>query len=311
LRKASPKGAPEGTKKTTGRTAGNPISRFFGFIAGLILFLLGLPFLLLAGWGLLFDVPTLAVVAFTAAWILLPLFNRIKAMRVLKFAVSFMLVPATLALAPLMVREVDQKVEQLSRKLRHDVNAFTFQDRVGIYGLNIVMGAVGYPLYPEASKETLLMMLGPGPLSRRVFYSDFGLGSRKVRWRLADFAAGLQSGGSASSRGYGPARIEWHKSEYRLSEPEARYALALNQTLLTARAERRGERWLIFVRHEMEVRYPDSLLVTLITRPRLRMEEGLFWVLQNSGWLRPYTAEYRFTVWSDDARLTSVPDERR
>jgi hypothetical protein len=311
LRKVSPKETPEGTRKTAGRAAGNPISRFFGLIAGLVLFFLALPFLLLAGWGLLFDVPTLAVVAFTAAWILLPLFNRIKAMRVLKFAVSFMLVPATLALAPLMVREVDQKVEQLSRKLRHDKGAFTFQDRVGIYGLNIVMGAVGYPLYPEASRETLLMILEPGPLGRRVFYSDFGLGSRKVRWRLADFAASLQAGDSASSRGYGPVRIEWRQSEYRLSEPEARYALALNQTVLTAKAERRGKRWLIDVRHEMEVRYPDSLLVTLITRPRLRMEEGLFRVLQNCGWLHPYTAEYRFTVWSDDSRLRVAPEERR
>ncbi|MCX6844340.1 MAG: hypothetical protein NTX53_18930, partial [candidate division WOR-3 bacterium] len=214
-----------------------------------------------------------------------------RAIQVLKFAVSFVLIPATLALSPFMIGEVDRQVEALSRKNRHDLSAFDLRDRVGIYGLNIMMGVVGYPLYPEASKETLLMMLDPGPSARRVFTSGFGLGSRKVRERLGEFVDSLQPDDSASSRSYGPVRIDWSQRDYRLTEPEARYALALNQTVLTARAERRGERWLIDVRHEMEVKYPDSALVTLITRPRLRVEEGLFWVLQNCGWLHPYTAE--------------------
>ena len=273
-----------------------------GTVAGIILFILAIPCLLLAGWGLVFNVPTLSIVAFTAAWILFPLFNRFKAIKVLKFAVSFVLIPATLALSPFMIGEVDQQVEALSRKNRYDLSAFDLRDRVGIYGLNVMMGVVGYPLYPEASRETLLMMLDPGPSARRVFNSGFGLGSRKLREKLAEFAANLQSD-TASSRSYGPVRIEWNKSDYRLTEPESRYALALNQTVLTARAERRGERWLIDVRHEMEVKYPDSGMVTLITRPRLRVEEGLFWVLQNCGWLHPYTAEWRFQIYSDDKRL--------
>lgn len=295
--------APERPKKAASRKGGSLTARLAGIVAGVILFLLALPLLLLAGWGLLFNAPTLAVVAFTAAWIMFPLFNRIKAIRVLKFGVSFVLVPATLALAPLIIEEVDQKVEQLSRKPRNDISAFTLQDRVGIYGLNIVMSVVGYPLYPEASEETLLMMFEPGSPARRVFHSGFGMGSYKVRAPLRDFAARLQQGESASTRSYGPTRILWDKSDYRLTEPEARYALALNQTLLVARAERRGERWLIDVRHEMEVEYPQSIHVTLIGRPRLRVEEGLFWVLQNCGWLHPYTAEYRFSVYSDDPRL--------
>jgi len=277
--------------------------RLVSIVVGTILFLLALHFLLLAGWGLLFSVPTLAVVAFTAAWILLPLFNRFKAIRVLKFAVSFVLVPATLALAPLMIQEVDQKVEQLSRKPRTDVSAFALQDRLGIYGLNVVMSVVGFAFYPEAARETFLMMFDPGPSARRVFYSDFGLGSRKLRGPLRDFAAGLQQSDSTSPHTYGPVWVEWIRADYRLTEPEARYALALNQTRLSARAERRGERWLIDVRHEMEVKYPESIYVTLIGRPRLRVEEGLFWVLQNCGWLHPYTAEYRFLVYSDDPRL--------
>jgi hypothetical protein len=147
------------------------------------------------------------------------------------------------------------------------------------------------------------MVFEPGPSARRVFHSDFVLGSHKVRGSLRDFAAGLQPDDSASTRNYGPVAIEWSKSDYRLTEPEARYALALNQTRLTARAERGGERWLMDVRDEMEVKYPESSYVTLVGRPKLRIEEGLFWVLQNCGWLHPYTAEYRFSVYSDDPRL--------
>ena len=283
------------------------MARILNIVLGVILLLLALPFLLLAGWALLFSVPTLALLAFVTAWILLPLFNRIKAIRVLKFSVSFVLLPAALALAPMTVGEVDRQVEALSRKDRYNQSAFDLRDRLGIYGLNVVMGVVGYPLYPEASREVLLMMFKPGPEARRVFYTDFALGSRKVRWRLADFAAGLSSDDSSSTRTYGPVRVEWNKSDYRLTEYEARYALALNQTVLSARAERRDKRWLIDVRHEMEVKYPDSVMVTLITRPRLRMEEGLFWVLQKCGWLHPFIAEYRFTVWADDPRLSSSP----
>ena len=289
--------------KAVRKPRGSLLGRLVGVVAGFLLILFALPCLLLAGWGLLFNAPTLAVVAFTAAWILLPLFNRIKAIRVLKFAVSFVLVPATLALTPLMIEEVDQKVEQLSRKPRTDMSAFTLQDRIGIYGLNLVMGVVGYPFYPEASRETFLMMFDPGPSARRVFHSDFGLGSRKMRARLMDFVAGLRPDDTASAHSFGPVRVEWTKFDYRLTEPEARYALALNQTRLTARAERRGERWLVDVRHEMDVEYPESIYVTLIGRPRLRVEEGLFWVLQNYGWLHPYIAEYRFSVYSDDPRL--------
>lgn len=294
---------PPESKKDRVRPGRRPVARVAGFVAGVILLLLALPFLLLAGWGLLFNAPTLAVVAFTAAWILLPLFNGFKAVRLLKFGVSFVLIPAALALAPLMMNEVDQQVEQLSRKPRNDMSAFTLRDRIGIYGLNIVMGVVGYPIYPEAAKETMLMVLRPGPHARRVFYSDFALGSRKVRARLRDFAVSLQSGDTASSRTYGPAEIEWNHSDYKLTETEARYALALNQTMLTAKAERRGQHWLIDVSDAMQVRYAESAYVTLVGRPRLRVEEGLFWVLQNCGWLHPYTAEYRFQVYSDDPKL--------
>jgi hypothetical protein len=269
--------------------------KLLSFLAGAVLAVLALPFLGVAAWALLFGTPTVAVLAFTAAWILLPLFNRSKAVRVLKFGAAFVLLPAVLALAPLMLREVDTRVEQLARKNRYDTGAFTFEDRAGIYGLNIVMGLAAYPLYPEAASETMLLTMPAGPFARRVFRSEFGLGSKRLRDRVREMAAAT----AGRDTTLGPARVVWDASEYRLTEPEARYALALNQTELWV--TRRGR--LLDVKHEVQVKYPDSALVTLVARPRLRMEEGLFWVLQNCGWLHPFTAEWRFTVRADDPRL--------
>ncbi|MCX6843913.1 MAG: hypothetical protein NTX53_16745, partial [candidate division WOR-3 bacterium] len=126
--------ASEDARPAAGRAAGRLMRRLAGTAAGIILFILAIPCLLLAGWGLVFNVPTLSIVAFTAAWILFPLFNRFKAIKVLKFAVSFVLIPATLALSPFMIGEVDRQVEALSRKNRHDLSAFDLRDRLGIYG---------------------------------------------------------------------------------------------------------------------------------------------------------------------------------
>jgi hypothetical protein len=276
---------------------------FWSAFAGTLLFFLALPFLCIAGWAVLFGAPTAAVIAFTISWLALPLFNRIRLVRVLKLGVFFIVLPAAFALTPLMISEVDGRIEELAGRDRYDRDAFDLRDKLGIYGLNIVMGLAGLPLYPEASRETMLMVLDPGPTDRRVLRSAFGLGSPRLRLKLAGFARTLGAADTAATRQFGPARILWDASDYRFSEPEARYALALNQTTMSATARKEGGRWWIDVRHEVEIRYPDSLYATLIGRPRLRVEEGLFWVLQNAGWLHPYMAEWRFGLYADDPRL--------
>jgi hypothetical protein len=278
---------------------------FASVAGGVLLAVLALPFLALSAWGVLFGAPTVAVLAFAVAWLLLPLFNKVKPVRLLKFAISFMVIPAALALAPMTIGEVNRRVEELSRLDRTNPAAFSFADKAGIYGLNIVMGLVAYPLYPEASRETLLMMFPAGAGNRRVFLSGFGLGSDKLRGRLRQFVQSLPRDDEASIRTYGPVPVEWDWSEYKLTSPEARYGLALNQTMLYATAARSGNHWRLHVRHEVEIRYPTDAYVTLVGWPRLRVQEGLFWVLQQCGWLHPYTAEWWFTIDSDDPRLAS------
>jgi hypothetical protein len=277
--------------------------RGLSVLAGALMALIAVPFLALAGWAVLFGLPTAAVLGFTAAWLLLPLFHNLEFIRVLKFGVSFMLVPATLALTPMMVSEANSRIEELSRRDRTHPAAFSLADKTGIYGLNLVMAGVAAPLYPEAARATFLLCFpAPNKEQLRIHESEFGLGSGRIRRQLEAWVLTLDTV-TVAEREFGPASIVWNPDEYRFGNPEARYALALNQTQLRMKATRQGRRWRLDVRHLVGIAYPKDALVPLITRPRLSMEEGLFWVLQQSGWLHPYNALWRFTVGSDDKRL--------
>jgi hypothetical protein len=282
------------------KAAGRPGAiRFLEFVAGVLLTILALPALAIAAWAVVFGVPTPAVIAFTAGWLLLPLFHSVRAVRVFKVGVSFLLLPATLSLSPLMVREVNSRIEELRGRERTNPAAFSLRDKAGIYGLNIVMAAAAAPVYPEAALETFLMVFRPPAGRLRTFDSRFGLGSQRLRQRLAGVAREFEAD-TAGVREFGPAFIEWDREEYRFGNPEARYALALNQTHLRARFERQGTGWRADVRHLVGIGYPRDAYVPLITRPKLSMEEGLFWVLQEAGWLHKYNAEWRFSVGSDE-----------
>lgn len=282
------------------RAAGRPGAiRFLEFVACFLLTILALPALAIAAWAVVFGVPTPAVIAFTVGWLLLPLFHSVRAVRVFKVGVSFLLLPAALALSPMMVREVNARIDELRARDRTNPAAYSVRDKAGIYGLNIVMAAAAAPVYPEAALETFLLVCPPPEGRLRVFRSRFGLGSRRLRQRLAEFAREFEAD-TARAREFGPAFIEWDREEYRFGNPEARYALALNQTHLRARFERQGTGWRADVRHVVGIGYPRDAYVPLLTRPKLSMEEGLFWVLQEAGWLHKYNAEWRFAVTSTE-----------
>ena len=77
---------------------------------------------------------------------------------------------------------------------------------------------------------------------------------------------------------------------------EARYALALNGGTATIKAKKKGKRSIFEVTLKIYVKYPRKGYVLLLKQPKLRVEEGLFWRLQEAGWLHPYWAEWKFTV---------------
>jgi hypothetical protein len=209
------------------------------------------------------------------------------------------------------VREVDRSIESLARRAKSPagISSLSLRDKLGIYGLNVAMGLAALPLYPEAATETLLLMVPPDPTSgRRVFRSSFAMRSTQVRDVVESFKALLRSA-KGNTAVLEPVRVSWPSTAYRqLGGSEARVALALNPSDVSAVARRSGRGWEIEVRVEVRVEYPKSASVRLIESPQLRVEEGLFWALQEAGWLHPYTAVWEF---QETMRVEADQGQRR
>lgn len=202
------------------------------------------------------------------------------------------------------VEEVNNRISILAKKPRtkRSLSSFSVRDKVGIYGLNLMMGIFAFPIYPEVSRETLMLVFPSHESGIRTFKSDFALKSQKIKNVIKNFRNDLifrQSENELNAR----KRISWTVSDYTLGSKEARYALALNPSNVSLQALKKDSFWIINVSIKVKISYPQSCYVTLLSKPALKVEEGLFWVLQQEGWLFPYTAEWKFAINSDDDRI--------
>ena len=191
--------------------------------------------------------------------------------------------------------EYDRRVVELSAKLDNGPAAFSFRDKLGIYGLNGVMGGAGAVLgFPEVAIETLYLAL-PGPKTR-VFESDFPLASPKVRKAVAKR---IKSGRA------GTQNITWTYDTHE----SLRAGLALNSMLL--KGEPVGDDWQFT--GVVEISYPHRyrLVLAQVAGHTFQIEEGLFGMLEQAGWLHPYDAEWTWTMTVDDPRLADLTTPRR
>ena len=161
-----------------------------------------------------------------------------------------------------------------------EVNQFSQLNKVEIYIGFLSMMSVGYLLYPEVSKE-MALMLKPSSRNREIIFRDsFFLESKTIQEAIKNYD--------------GPTRLFWESSHYAFGEPEARVALALNGGTLSMEAG--------VVRVSVPVSWPQysfpadkKRATVLIKNPPIRIQEGLFWVLEREGWIFPYTA-----VWESE-----------
>ena len=122
--------------------------------------------------------------------------------------------------------------------------------------LGVVMSALAYPFYPEIAIEHMSLY----SRSKSSRESDFFLNSRVVQKAITNYSK--------------PVMLEWDMSDYMIGNSEARVALALNGATLTKRGNK--------VSVEVPIRYPRYAMADLL--PFVRVQEGLFWVLQQKGW---------------------------
>ena len=164
-----------------------------------------------------------------------------------------------------------------------ELSEFSLFNKVEIYTAYVLMNVLGAPLYPEIAKEGALMLLPSSKGKEMTFESDFFLESEFIQDKLANYS--------------GPVRLAWPPSAYHLGNPEARVALALNTGTLSVEEGR--------VRVSVPCTWPQhsshvdptwtTPLVSIRGLPEIRVQEGLFWVLEQEGWLYSYTA-----IWEAD-----------
>ena len=144
-------------------------------------------------------------------------------------------------------------------KIPVSVENFSTYNLVEIYVLGIVMSVLGYPLYPEVAVEHLSLMFR----EKAAKESDFFMKSKVVQKAIKNYKK--------------PILLVWDNSAYMIGHPEARVALALNGATLF----RDGKKITI----EVPIKYPRNAIAPLL--PGIKIQEGLFWVLQEKGWYHP------------------------
>ena len=150
---------------------------------------------------------------------------------------------------------------------------FSWFNKVEIYLLGLAIGVAAYPIYPEVAREHLMMYR---PFSDRpeVIQSNFFRGSPVVEKAI-----------QIAQKSGKPYRLAWPANTYKLSfnpeeYKEARIALALNGGYIRVEGDK--------VIANIDIKYPRKSFAPLIPIKGfgiIGVEEGLFWLLQQKGWL--------------------------
>ena len=164
-----------------------------------------------------------------------------------------------------------------------ELSEFSWFNKVEIYTAYVLMSVLGSPFAPEMAKEGLYMLLPSSKGEEMTFESDFFLESRFIQNALDNYSE--------------PVRLAWLPSDYLLGNSESRTALALNTgTLYIEDGKAKVSVPCTWPQHSD---YRDhswtTPLVSIRGLPEIRVQEGLFWVLEQEGWIYPYTA-----VWEAD-----------
>ena len=173
-----------------------------------------------------------------------------------------------------------ERLNYLSQKEIKLDNFSTF-NKVEIYTAYILMNVLGYPLYPEISKEAMLM-LNPNVRDKEIhFESDFFLDSKVVKQAIDNYTK--------------PTNLYWHPSNYVIGNSEARVSLTFNGAKLIK--ENTTVKVVVPCSWPKWSNYKDKTYTTpLSVFPEIRVQEGLFWVLEQEGWIHPYTAIWKTSI---------------
>lgn len=255
-------------------------------------------FLLLTTWAILFSAYSLTFAFFIILLLFIPINHKYYYIGKSLVLFGFIIFLTRDLQRP--VREVNNEIARLAER-SPDLST---KEKLEIYGLNLLMGIAALPIYPEVARETLTLTIPSRSGEKRIFKSDFMINSPKIKNELDNLYIDLQEYGAKKKNFYIEKRVTWSADAYsyenQLFGPEARVALALNPCLLTIEATYIDvDLWQIELSCLVEVAYPEKSYVTILKEPELRVEEGLFYQLQQAGWLHPYKAQWQHSFIKD------------
>jgi len=253
----------------------------------------------LAGFvfGLTVTPLTLGFLAFSAAPI------RQRTWRLARAAVLLSVAGAAAFAWHVPFHEYADRIQSLSRSVEAGPQRLSTRDLAATWTLHLAMAAGGWLAgFPEAAGETAGLVFRGSP--ERVHRSDMPMRSPTVRRAVARaFAAAAASGSQDVAL---PAqRIVF---VYDPDRESLRAALALNPLLLVGRVVKPGQGWRADLQATVQVAYPRRAVLRLgeVRGRSLVIDEGLFWALQQRGWLHPYLATCQWSVRSNDSRLADL-----
>lgn len=196
--------------------------------------------------------------------------------------------------------EYADRLQSLSRSAGADPQRLSTRDLASIWTLHATMAVGGWLAgFPEAAGETAgLVFRGPRERVRR---SDFAMRSPTVRRAVARAVAAAITAAKAARAAEStipPQRIAF---AYDPSRESMRVALALNPVILSGQVVSDGRGWRADLQATVRVAYPRSAVLHLwdVRGRSIVVDEGLFWALQERGWLHPYVLTWQWSVHRD------------
>ena len=162
-----------------------------------------------------------------------------------------------------------------------ETSAFSWINKVEIYAGFLAMTVVGFPIYPEISKEMWHMLFPSNESKELIFEDDFFKESKIIKEAIANYRE--------------PKRVTWSPKQYYLGGSEARVALTFNGGTLYLN----GDEVIVKVpcAWPRYSNYRDHSEKTPLVRwPEISVQEGLFWILEQERWIYPYTAVWKMSL---------------
>jgi hypothetical protein len=214
----------------------------------------------------------LLLAAFMAA-IIIFIVNRSK-----RQSVKFLLLGALLflLLLPFNLKQYNRKAASFQARINNNGELNT-RERLGIYGCLMMVTAFDLIPFPEVGEENFYLFFSDQD-STRVFYSNAILNSPSIMREVKRETSGL---------------VTWNKWAT-VFNPDFRYAVAFDPCIIKTEQKENYREVTLTRRFE----YRKNHVTTHANNFArgwfaFRIDEGLFWYLQERGWLHPYTAIWK------------------